>query len=178
MIFTYSFSFFRKANFWIKTARDGTHYRLQYDLPGTWSQKYNLVFQNILSLKLFPDEVAQLESDYYQAIMLDFGVALDSRSNLTKSDWTSWIAALSPNQSQGNVIFAKLYKFANESPNRVPLSDCYDVATGHALHFRARSVMGALFARALLHNPTAADAYMKSKNLSRRRRRANKCNPQ
>ena len=176
MIFTYSFLFFRKANFWIKTARDGTHYRLQYDLPGTWSQKYNLVYQNILSLKLFPDDVAKLESDYYQTRMLEFGVPLDSRSNLTKSDWTSWIAAINPDESQKSAIFAKLYKFANESPSRVPLTDCYDVATGRVLHFRARSVMGGLFGRALLDNPTAADAYMKSRNISRRR--ANKCSPQ
>lgn len=162
----------------MKTALDESHYRLQYDLPHTWSQKYNLVYQNILSLKLFPEDVAQLESDYYEAIMLDFGVPLDSRSNLTKSDWTSWIAAFSPNRTQGDAIFAKLYKFANESPNRVPFSDCYDAATGHALHFRARSVMGALFARALLDNPHASVAFMKSKNSLKRCGRVSKCSLQ
>jgi hypothetical protein len=162
----------------MKAARDSTNYRLQYDLPNTWSQKYNLVYQYILSLKLFPDNVAKLESDYYQTKMLDFGVPLDSRSNLTKSDWTSWIAALSRNQSQENAIFAKLYKFANESPNRVPFSDCYNVATGNVLHFRARPVMGGLFVQGLLDNPLVADVYMKSKSSSTRNGRVNKCNPQ
>jgi hypothetical protein len=129
-------------------------------------------------LKLFPDDVAKLESDFYQTKMLEFGVPLDSRSNLTKSDWSSWIAALSRNQSQENAIFDKLYKFANESPGRVPLTDCYDVATGRVLHFRARPVMGGLFVRALLDNPHAADVYMKPRNPSKRRGRANKCSPQ
>jgi hypothetical protein len=70
----------------MKTARDENNYRLQYDLPNTWSQKYNLVYQNILSLNLFPAEVAKLESAYYQTKMLDYGIPLDSRSNLTKAD--------------------------------------------------------------------------------------------
>jgi len=162
----------------MKAARDTNNYRLQYDLPNTWSQKYNLIYQYILSLTLFPDDVAKLESDYYQTKILDFGVPLDSRSNLTKGDWTSWIAAFNRDQSQENAIFAKLYKFANESPDRIPMSDFYNVATGRVLGFRARPVMGGLFARALLDNPLAADVYKKSKMPSTRRGRANKCNTQ
>ena len=80
----YSTFFPLKANYWMKTARDGNNYRLQYDLPNTWSQKYNLVYQNILSLKLFPADVAKLESDYYQTKMLDFGIPLDSPGSLDK----------------------------------------------------------------------------------------------
>lgn len=162
----------------MKAAHDSTNYRLQYDLPNTWSQKYNLVYQYILSLNLFPDDVAKLESDYYQTRMLDFGIPLDSRSNLTKADWTSWIAAFARNQSQANAIFEKLYKFANESPSRFPFTDCYDVATGLRLHFRARPVMGALFIRALLDNSHLADAYLKSKKSSTQYGCMNKCNLQ
>jgi hypothetical protein len=110
--------------------------------------------------------------------MLDFGIPLDSRSNLTKSDWTSWIAAFNGDQEQANAIIGKLYKFANESPNRVPFSDCYNVATGRVLHFRARPVMGGLFVRALLESPLAGDFYMKSKSPSKRHGRVNKCNTQ
>jgi hypothetical protein len=152
----------------LKAARDNNNYRLQYDLPNTWSQKYNLVYQSILSLNLFPSDVAKLESDYYMTQMLDFGIPLDSRGHLTKSDWTSWIAAFNGNQQQANAIFGKLYRFANESPDRVPFSDFYDVTNGHVLAFRARPVMGGLFARALLENPLVGDVYIKSKSPSRR----------
>ncbi len=174
----FPFHFSLKANYWMKAARDENNYRLQYDLPNTWSQKYNLVYQNILSLNLFPADVAKLESAYYQTKMLDFGVPLDSRSNLTKGDWTSWIAAFNGDQQQENAIFAKLYKFANESQNRVPFSDFYNAATGHVLGFRARPVMGALFVRALLESPMATDVYIKGISPSKRHGRVSKCNTQ
>jgi hypothetical protein len=179
MFFVLNFLFrLKKVNYWIKTARDNNNYRLQYDLPNTWSQKYNLVYQSILSLNLFPDDVAKLESDYYQTKMLDYGIPLDSRSNLTKADWTSWIAAFNGNQTQENAIFAKLYKYANETPQRVPLSDIYNAATGHVIGARARPVMGGLFMRALLESPLVGDVYMKLKSRSNRHGRMNKCDPQ
>ncbi|CAF1638563.1 unnamed protein product [Rotaria magnacalcarata] len=163
------------ANYWLSAARDVENYRLQYNLPNTWSQKYNLIYQNILSLNLFPSDVAQMESNYYLLKMLDFGIPLDSRSALTKADWTSWIATFNNNKEQENEIFSKLYKFANESPDRVPLSDFYDASNGHVLGFRARPVMGGLFARVLLDNPLIENIYTKSKRPVQRHGRVNKC---
>jgi hypothetical protein len=160
----------------MKTARDTNNYRLQYDLPNTWSQKYNLVYQSILSLNLFPADVAKLESDYYMTQMLDFGIPLDSRSHLTKSDWTSWIAAFNGDQQQASTIFGKLYRFANESPDRVPFSDFYDAGNGHVLGFRARPVMGGLFARVLLESPLVKDFSMKSRMAAKRHNRLAKFN--
>ncbi|UJR26013.1 hypothetical protein I4U23_007359 [Adineta vaga] len=165
------------ANYWLKTARDTNNYRLQYDLPNTWSQKYNLIYQSILSLNLFPSDAARLESSYYMTKMLDFGIPLDSRSNLTKADWTSWVAAFNDNPQEKDAIFEKLYKFANESPDRVPFSDFYNAANGHVLGFRARPVMGGLFIRALLESPLSSDIYRKTKLATKRHGRGNKCSP-
>ena len=160
----------------MKAARDDTNFRLQYDLPNTWSQKYNLVYQSILGLSLFPDDVAKLESDYYQTKLLDFGRPLDSRGKLTKTDWSAWVAALSKDKQQEDAIYAKLYKFANESPDRVPFSDFYDSSNGHVLGFRARPVLGGIYIRALLDNPTVPGFFQKYKSPSKRYGRVNKCN--
>ncbi|MGH9639989.1 MAG: glutaminase domain-containing protein, partial [Bryobacteraceae bacterium] len=51
---------------WMKLANDGDHTRLAYDRPQTWSQKYNLVWDSVLGLDLFPPSLAREELAYYK----------------------------------------------------------------------------------------------------------------
>jgi len=134
---------------WISMANDGDHYRLQYNLPNTWSIKYNLLWQYILDLDLYPDSVATEEIAYYFTRANEYGIPLDVRGNLTKCDWMSWAAAMG-SETQASNIYGYLYNFANTSPSRVPFSDYYDSAKNTVIGFKARPVMGGLYARALL----------------------------
>ena len=82
------------ASRWVKLAADGDHYRLALDQPGTWSQKYNLVWDSILGLHLFPNEVRTQEIAFYKRHLNPYGLPLDNRATYTKLDWEIWTATL------------------------------------------------------------------------------------
>ncbi|MGZ5566858.1 MAG: glutaminase domain-containing protein [Limisphaerales bacterium] len=142
------------ATRWVKEADDGDHFRLAFDKPGTWSQKYNLVWDRILNLHLFPAEALRKEMDFYKTKQNTYGLPLDIRKDYTKTDWTLWTATLTQDRSDFEVLVNPVYKFPNESPSRVPLTDWFDTKTGKKVGFQARSVVGGLYLQMLYDQHT------------------------
>ncbi len=141
---------------WQTMAFDGDHYKLAFDKPGTWSQKYNLVWDRILDFNLFPDKVRQTEMAFYLQHLNQYGLPLDNRKDYTKLDWQIWTATLADSPADFNALLAPIGRWLNEGPTRVPLTDWYDTKNGKEESFQARSVVGGVYIKVLADKQLAA----------------------
>ncbi len=141
------------ARHWMKMAADGDHYRIAFDKPNTWSQKYNLVWDKLLGLDVFPPEVARQEVAYYKKMSQRYGVPLDSRTRLTKTDWCLWSATLAGDQADFEAIVSPIYDYLNETTARVPFVDSYYTDNPKSDGMRARPVIGGVFIK-MLEDPS------------------------
>ena len=114
------------AERWVKEAADGDHFKLAFDRPGTWSQKYNLIWDRIL----------------------------DSRKTYTKLDWILWTATLTRNRADFDALVNPVFQFLNAAPDRSPMTDWYATKSARKVGFTARPVVGGVFAPMLYSRET------------------------
>jgi hypothetical protein len=137
------------AQHWMTVAADGEHYRIAFDKPNTWSQKYNLVWDELLDLDIFPAEVARKEVAFYKTRLERFGVPLDSRTRLTKTDWSVWIATMAKAPADFLAIVSPIFDYLNQTTARLPFVDSYETDNAQSDGMRARPVIGGVFIKML-----------------------------
>ena len=138
------------------------------DKSSTWSQKYNLVWDSILDLHVFPAEIADQEVAFYTNHLNRFGLPLDNRATYTKLDWTIWSATLARNPADFSTLVHPVFDFLNQTTDRVPMTDWYDTVSARKVGFQARSVVGGVYIKVLadheLWNKWAARAMQTAKD--------------
>ena len=142
----------KMAENWKNTAvnADGTT-RLAFDLPDSYSMKYNMVWDRVWNSGLFSQEFMDAEIKDNMKHFNKYGMPLDSRADYTKSDWLVWTASMASSDKVFSDYISPLWKAYNETSSRVPLSDWYDTVSGKWVSFRNRTVQGGLFMRVLMN---------------------------
>lgn len=137
------------AQEWMKLADAGDHYSLSFGNKESWSQKYNMVWDKLMGWEIFPEEVKQKELAYYLTKQNQYGLPLDSRRNYTKSDWIMWTATLADDHETFMKFVQPIYDFANETTDRIGLTDWYNTDSDKRVGFEARPVLGGFYIKML-----------------------------
>lgn len=135
---------------WEKRASNGDgSYRLAFDRAGSWSMKYNIVWDKLWGTNLMPRTVLESEFASYRRHTNAYGMPLDIRAAYTKSDWLVWTGTLAGNRDDFEDFVAPLWHNYNATKSRVVMTDWYDTITGDQIGFRHRSVQGGLYIKLL-----------------------------
>ena len=143
------------ASVWKEKAFEEDHYRLTFDGEGTWSQKYNLVWDKVLGLNVFGDEVVATELEFYKKQFNPYGLPLDSRRQYSKTDWQLWTGAMAGSVDGFREFLLPVYRYYNETPDRVPLGDWVNTDQPTFNAMQARSVVGGFFMKLYIDHPVS-----------------------
>ena len=81
----------RMARSWMERASEGDgSTRLAFDQPGTYSLKYNIVWDKLFGTGLFTADELRREFASYWQYMNPYGLPLDGRGSTSKTDWLAW----------------------------------------------------------------------------------------
>ena len=141
----------RWAKKWMKIDWNGNHYQMTFVDRHSWSMLYNLAWDQVLNLHIFPKSVRRKQMAFYMTKLQPYGLPDRSTVTQTKTDFEIWTASLATRPNEFHAVIDRIYKFLDRSPARVPLADQYGTRTAWA-GMHARQVMGAAYMPFLIHH--------------------------
>ena len=168
---------------WQELAKDDGHTRLAYHMAGTWAMKHNLIWDRILAGSrresahtspgqnsaptnvvgydpLFPDSVGDAEVAWYLKVGKKYGLPVDNRTDTCLIDWALWSIAPARSDADFQALLDPIWRYANETPSRVPLSDWFITTNAKQKGMQARPVVGGIFIK-LLSDPATWQKWAK-----------------
>ena len=119
--------------------------RLAFDKEDSWSLKYNIIWDKLLDIHIFDDEIFEKEIQLYKEKMNAYGIPLDCREDYTKMDWLFWTTVMTDDKEYTNKVIDSVYHFINETTDRVPVTDWYYSSIPRMASFQNRTVLGGIF---------------------------------
>jgi hypothetical protein len=138
---------------WQGLAKGNGRTILAYGQPDTWAMKHNLIWDRVLGLNLFPRAIGDAEIVWYLKVQNEYGLPVDNRTDTSLIDWALWSIALARNESDFRALLDPIWRYANETPSRVPLSDWFITTDARQKGFQARPVVGGIFIKMLADPP-------------------------
>ncbi len=137
------------ADWAVRASNGDGSYRLAFDSEGSFSMKYNIVWDKIFGTGVMDKAVIASEFASYRKRTNKYGLPLDNRAGYTKSDWLVWTATLSADREGFEETVAPLWDAYHSSYSRCPMTDWFDTVTARQCGFRHRSVQGGLYIKLL-----------------------------
>ncbi len=103
----------------------------------------------LLGLDVIPDDMWEREFAFLMNQRRRYGIPLENRFSYTKADWLLWIAAIAPTPEDRDLIINDVVSMLTRTPDRVPFTDWYDTLSARTQGFRARPVVGGVYAPSL-----------------------------
>lgn len=137
------------ADWAVRASNGDGSYRLAFDREGSFSMKYNIVWDKLFGTAIMAKSVIASEVASYKRRMNAYGLPLDNRASYTKSDWLVWSATLCDDRDDFEEMVAPLWRAYHSSMSRCPMTDWYDTVSSRQIGFRHRTVQGGLFIKLL-----------------------------
>ncbi|GAA6007311.1 hypothetical protein JCM10207_001583 [Rhodosporidiobolus poonsookiae] len=145
---------FRETFLDLAISPDKKHLLGSYNNQTGWNTQYNLYFDKLLGMEVFPGHVYEMQHAFYPTIAEPYGPPLDSRfPNRAKTDWLAWAGATCPPGTPCRRVFLDgLARYFRQDMNAV-FGDSITPQDGWSVGFLSRPVAGghyAVLARVLM----------------------------